>query len=407
MTSQPTVVVLGFIGRMPVAGVAWQALHYLEGLRRCGSDVYYIEDTGDWPYDPQQNAITADGRYTVRYLSRVLGWCGLEGRWAYRAESEGGRYYGMSEGQVTDLFRSADVLLNLTGSTVLRDEYCAVPIRIYLETDPVLPQIEVAQGRRFTIDFLAAHTHHFSFGENLGAADCGVPVGCFTYEPTRQPVILDWWQANTKLPWGRHSCLPTSKPRSIAASPAGCLTTVACWQQSGKDFEWQGEQYLWSKHHEFLKFLDLPLRSGRSFELALSSADADAVQLLTRHGWRVADALQLSLEMGTYHAYILASRGEFTVAKDQNIRLQSGWFSDRSACYLAAGRPVITQDTGFGKVVPTGQGLFAFRRMEDILSAVEAIDSDYERHCRAAREIAAEYFAAEKVVGEMMTRAAA
>src|SRR5262245_48375355 len=267
MTSQPTVVVLGFFGRTPVAGVAWQALHYLEGLRRCGMVVYYIEDTGDWPYDPEQNAITADCRYTVRYLSRVLGWSGLEGRWAYRAESEGGRYYGMSEGQVTDLFRSADVLLNLTGSTVLRDEHCHVPIRIYLETDPVLPQIEVAQGRRFTIDLLAAHTHHFSFGENLGAADCGVPVGCFTYEPTRQPVILDWWQADTKLP-------PTSKPRSKAASPAGSLTTVANWQQSGKDIEWQGERFLWSKHHEFLKFLDLPERSGRSFELALSCGDA-------------------------------------------------------------------------------------------------------------------------------------
>ena len=183
------------------------------------------------------------------------------------------------------------------------------------------------------------------------------------------------------------------------------FTTVANWRQSGKDIEWQGERYAWSKHLEFLKFLELPRRSDQSFELALSCDDPGALDLLRTHGWRVVEALALSREVEPYRDYIRASRGEFTVAKDQNIRLLSGWFSDRSACYLAAGRPVLTQDTGFGNVLPTGRGLFGFSTMEDVLAALDAIRGDYEGHCRAAREIAAEYFAAEKVVGSLLERA--
>jgi hypothetical protein len=383
---QVLIVVLGLAGRTPLGGVAWQLLHYLEGLRRLGCDVYYLEDTGDWPWDPEQNTISSDPSYTVGYLAGLLGRFGFGERWAYRAEPQGGRVYGLPESYVKDLFRRADALINLTGATVLRQEHLSVPVRIYLETDPVLPQIEVAQGRRFTIDLLVAHTHHFSYGENFGAADCGVPVERFRYLPTRPPVVLGWWQGGP-------------------APADACFTTVASWEQSGKDIEWQGETYCWSKHHEFLKFLDLPRRSDQAFELALACDDAPALALLREHGWRVTDALRLSLEIAPYREYLCASRGEFTVAKDQNIRLRSGWFSDRSACYLAAGRPVLTQDTGFGNLLPTGRGLFAFRTMADVLTALDAIHSDYKGHSRAAREIAAEYFAAEKVVGSLLKRA--
>jgi hypothetical protein len=398
MSRKPLVVVLGFLGRMPVAGVAWQVLHYLEGFRRLGCDVYYVEDTRDWPYDPVQNAVTGDCRYGVAYLARLLGAYGLGERWAYRAAPEGGRLHGLPESRLAEVFRRADALVNLTGGTVLREVHLRVPVRIHLETDPVLPQIEVAQGRELTIRLLEAHTHHFSFGENLGAPDCGVPVTRFRYLPTRQPVILDWWRGDGPP--------PVSPPVPGGDTGGGArFTTVANWRQSGKDVEWQGERYAWSKHHEFLKFLELPRRSGRPFELALSCDDAGALQLLRAHGWRVVEALSLSREVGPYRDYIRASYGEFTVAKDQNIRLRSGWFSDRSACYLAAGRPVLTQDTGFGNVLPTGRGLFAFRTPEDALAALDAIRGDYEGHSRAAREIAAEYFAAEKVAGNLLERA--
>jgi hypothetical protein len=199
--------------------------------------------------------------------------------------------------------------------------------------------------------------------------------------------VLDWWAPERVGP---------------ASADVGCFTTIASWQQTGKDLEWNGQVYTWSKHLEFLKFIDLPGRSGQEFELALACGDAQAVRRLEAHGWRVRDALSLSRDPLPYREFITGSRGEFTVAKDQNIRLRSGWFSDRSACYLAAGRPVLTQDTGFGNVLPVGEGLFAFDSMESALAALEAIRSDYPRHRRAARAVAEECFGAEKVLKDVL-----
>ena len=240
--SKLVLVVLGMMGRTPFAGVAWQVLHYLEAFRRLGHDVYYVEDTGAWPYDPEQNTITDDSSYTVNYIGRLMDWCGMRDRWAYRSVTEAGRTFGLSEAQVSQVFQQADALINLTGATLLGAEHLRVPVRIYLETDPVLPQIEVALGRKFTTDLLSAHTHHFTYGENLGAADCRVPLGCYEYYPTRQPIVLDWWNSG-----------------GISAQPSASLyTTVASWEQTGKDVVWDGETYSWSKHLEFLKFIDLP-----------------------------------------------------------------------------------------------------------------------------------------------------
>jgi hypothetical protein len=395
------VVVLGILGQTPFAGVAWQVLHYLEGFRRLGYDVYYVEDTGDWPYDPEQGGVTDDCRYTASYIARLMTWCGLPDRWGYRAAAQGGRSFGLAESQLAHLFEEADTLVNVTGSTWLRDEHLRVPIRIYLETDPVLRQIEVAQGRQSTIDHLSAHTHHFTYGENFGAPDCGVPLGRFDYRPTRQPIVLDWWTSAGRL----------ARNGSRQPSAASAFTTISSWQQSGKDVEWNGETYHWSKHLEFLRFIDLPRRTGQPLELALAPGGAqatrlftEAVQLLRSHGWWVVDAIVVSKDILPYRGFILRSRGEFTVAKDQNVRLRSGWFSDRSACYLAAGKPVITQDTGFGNILPTGRGLFAFRTVDEILDAFGQIDADYDTHAQAAREIAREYFAAERVLASLAER---
>src|SRR5207245_11356377 len=173
---------------------------------------------------------------------------------------------------------------------------------------------------------LGAHTDHVSYGENLGAPDCGVPLGRFRYFPTRQPVVLDWW------------------PPVAGAPPAdAAFTTVANWRQIDNDIEWNGQAYRWSKHAEFLKFMDLPRRAGEMFELALACDDARAIHQLEQHGWKVRDALPLSRDILPYREYILASRGEFTVGKDQNIRPRRRCLSARSACDLAPGRPHITQ----------------------------------------------------------------
>jgi hypothetical protein len=389
------VIILGTMGQTPFAGMAWQVLHYLEGFRRLGFEVYYVEDTGNWPYDPARNAVTDDCSYALEHIGRLMAWAGLADRWAYRAATRENCVFGLSDSHFSRLFEQADVLVNLTGSTVLRDEHLRVPRRVFLETDPVLPQIEVAQGRQFTIDLLSAHTDFFTYAENLGAQDCGVPNGHFKYCPTRPPVILDWWTSSAGV----------SESENGRDSTSFRFTTIANWRQSGKDIEWQGETYTWSKHQEFLKFIGLPRRINHQIELALSNIDQEATELLTLHGWRIVRAVDVSTDISQYNDYIRGSRGEFTVAKDQNVRLRSGWFSDRSVCYLAAGAPVITQDTGFGNILPTGEGLFAFNTMDEILEAFDRIDSDYEKHSRVARDIAEEYFSAERVVGDLVAKA--
>jgi hypothetical protein len=379
------VIVFGILFWYPLAGVTWQFLHYLIGLRRLGYDPYYIEDSARWVYDPALNDLSPDARPNIEAVAPVLERFGFSGKWGFRGCYPGGECFGMTESQILALYDEAEAFLNVTGAQELRDEHLTVPHRIYVESDPVAMQIRVAKQESDSIETLRAHTKLFSFGENLGAPDCGVPVAEFDWLPTRQPVVLDLWT-------------PVSEDN-------GAYTTIATWRNTGKDVHWNGETYYWSKDREFKKLLDLPSRTSATFELAMNPENSAG--LLAEHGWRLRDSIDVSRDTERYRRFLRESRGEFTVAKDQNIRLRSGWFSDRSACYLAAGRPVINQETGFSKVLPTGSGLFAFQTAADVVQAIEIIESDYERHRRAALEIAREYFAAEKVIGSLMERAGA
>ena len=383
--SGPRVVVYGVLGQSPFAGVTWQVLHYLEGFRRLGLDVNYVEDTGEWPYDPVSDVVTADPAYTLRYLKDALSRCGMDDRWFYRCAPEGGAIHGGSERELADVLNSADVLVNVTGATVLGEEHLRVPIRVYLETDPVLPEIEISEAAPFTVSQFDAHTHIATFGENFGAPDCGVPLGDYLYVPTRQPVVIDWWS------------------RTEPTASDGAFTTIASWRQSGKDVTWQGMTYTWSKHVEFEKVLDLPMRVPAPFTLALSGADSDDIERLASMGWEVEDALRLSGDPDRYRQFLRSSRGEFTVAKDQNVRLRSGWFSDRSACYLAAGLPVVTQETGFSNVLPSGSGLFGFGTVDEAAAALQAIVADPDLHSHRAHEIAREYFEATTVLADLLS----
>jgi hypothetical protein len=308
----------------------------------------------------------------------------LAGRWAFQAFHTDGRCYGMSEGRLKELYQSAALIINLHGGTIPRPEHCATGRLIYIETDPVDIQIELHDHLQRTIDFLAPHRAFFSFGENFGNQDCNLPLSeRFHFRPTRQPVVLDFWQHASN---GR----------------ADTFTTIANWRQPHRQVRFQGEVYHWSKHFEFLKVLDLPRRTRQPFELALASFQDEDRELLEAKGWQVRPALDFSNDLDEYRNYVTGSRGEFTVAKDQNIRLRTGWFSDRSATYLAAGRPVITQETGFSNVLPTGAGLFAFATLDDIVAAVDQINADYPRHSRAAANVAREYFDAGVVLKKLI-----
>lgn len=380
------IIVFGILFWFPLAGVTYQFLHFLIGLRRLGYDPYYIEDSSRWIYDPKLNDISPDATGNLNAVVPVLEAHGFKDRWAFRGNYPGGRCYGMTEENILRLYREAGAFLNVTGAQELREEHMACRRRIYVETDPVEAQIQAAQGNKKTFAALDAHDTHFSYGGNFGKPDCLVPMGRYKWLPTVQPVLLDFWEN------------PARKANGAA------FNTIATWHHKGKDIVYNGEKYYWSKDREFKKFLDLPLRRAVPFELA-TGVDEATQQLLNQNKWRLTDPLRLSSNLTDYHNFILQSRGEFTVAKDQNIRLRSGWFSDRSACYLAASRPVINQDTAFDSYLPTGKGLFSFKTMDDILAAVDEIEGDYEGNCRAAREIAAEHFAAEKVLASLMGRA--
>ncbi|HLC20852.1 MAG TPA: hypothetical protein VJM10_01930, partial [Candidatus Methylomirabilis sp.] len=204
------------------------------------------------------------------------------------------------------------------------------------------------------------------------------------YQKTRQPIDLDLW------------------PVAYDAE-ARYFTTIGNYRQSGNDVEYNGELYRWSKHHEWERFLELPRRTAQPFELAMKPDDPADRERLEAHGWHLVSPFEMSLDVfGSYMAYFRRSRAEFTVAKDQNVRLRSGWFSERDACYLACGKPVVAQDTGFSHILPTGEGLFAFTTMDEALAAIDAINSDYRRHCEAARAIAEEYFEARMVAARLL-----
>jgi hypothetical protein len=379
------IIVFGILFWYPLAGVTYQFLHYLIGLRRLGYDPYYVEDSGRWVYDPQINDLTPDASGNIGAVAPILEAHGFGDRWAFRGNYPDGRCYGMSEEQILRLYREADAFLNVTGAQEIREEHLACRRRIYVESDPFASQAKVVQGDAATIAALEAHDTHFSFGENLGQPDCGVPVERFRWMPTRQPVALELWDN----PYG---------------TDGNAYNTITTWHNRGKDVVFRGDTYYWTKDREFEKFLDLPRQRPVPFELAAGVGE-DVQRLLRDHGWHQIHSVHVSEDPDRYRAYIQRSRGEFTVARDQYVRPRTGWFSDRSACYLAAGRPVITQETGFSRYLPTGKGLFGFQSMDDVLGAVDAIESDYEGNCRAARKVAAEYFAAEKVIGTLMSRA--
>jgi glycosyltransferase involved in cell wall biosynthesis len=377
-------VILGMMGRSPFGGQTWLYLNWIRAFSRLGHEVYYIEDDTVWPYDPEQNTVTDDCSYAAKHIANCMRRIGLPDRWAFRLADREDACWGISARGLEELYRSCDALLNVVGATDLREEHLVAPLRVYVQTDPVIAELRLANGDEHTRIAFANHHVIATYGENYGAPDCGVPLNGVVYKKTRQPVDLDLW------------------PRAYDLR-ARLFTTIGNYNQPGSDVEYNGEVYRWSKHHEWEKFLDLPRWTKQPFELALNLDDSASRGRLEAHGWALVSPLQMSLNVfGDYPAYFRRSRAEFTVAKDQNVRLRSGWFSERDACYLACGKPVVAQDTGFGNVLPTGEGLFAFTSMEEALDAIDAINGDYRRHCEAARAIAEEYFEARSVAARLL-----
>lgn len=391
------VVVTGFLASMPFGGMTWQALQHVAGFRRLGFDVWYVEESEGISLSPSTAEYSAKLDENVDYLARQLARIGMEDRWIYKF-THGDRYARGSDHELAELYRTADAVVDVCGGQSLGANGRPIRRAVMLETDPVAWQVWVADGHEGTIEALSRYDVLFTYGENLGQPDCDVPVAMFDWKPTRPPVIVDWWGGGGV----------TNR----------ALTTVTSWRQTGRrDVVVDGRLLLWSKREEWLRFAEVARSAPIALELCaqhLVDEDArwgrevnqmmsDDSAIMRANGWRIVSAHGMRAPED-YRAYIRGSAGEFSISKEQVVIPRTGWFSDRSASYLAAGRPVITQETGFSKFIPTGEGLLAFSDVDEARAAIEDVSSDYERHAKAASEIAHEYFDSSKVLESVVER---
>ncbi len=364
----------GIIARYPFGGVTWCSLMYLLGLRALGHDVFYVEDTGECVYDPVRNTRALDPSYGTGYIHAALEPFGLGDRWAF--VNYDGTYHGRSAEDVRRYAGSADLFINLSGgSWFWRDEYARIPRKVFIDSDPAFTQLAIAKAEPWYVDFFRRFDRLFTFGANIGTPASPIPTSGFAWHPTWQPITLDQWTARN--------------------GPGGAFSTVMTWRiESFTDVGGHKDQ-------EFLKFLDLPSRTSQRFRLAVNGPQG----LLRAHGWETVDAMQVSRTPWGYRDFIHASRAEFGVAKHTYVASRSGWFSDRTECYLASGRPALVQDTGWTAHLPHGEGLLGFTTPDEALDGIDRINSDYARHAEAALEIAREHFDAARVLTRLLDMA--
>jgi hypothetical protein len=404
VSSKLRIVVTGLIAEHPrLGGVAWDYAQYAAGLARLGHDVYYLEDSGEWPYVADGGAsreswIARDPTPNVRHLASVMEHFGLGDRWLYHFPIKP-RWYGLSDRKRREVLASADMLINVSGTLARPSDYRQIPRLVYVDSDPAFTQVKHAmpRGQKKFQSRLTAHDTFFSFGERIGKTALANGID---WRPTRQPILLSEWGSGTPA-------------RNV-------FTTVMSWtsyrplRHSGRSFG--------QKDVEFRRFVDLPsaVRPAR-LEVALGGTrhvrweapDGSARardgrtprEALEAAGWRVVDAASVSGDLDTYRRYLESSKAEWSVAKNGYVTGETGWFSCRSACYLAAGRPVVVEDTRFGDVLPVGEGICSFRTPGEAAEAVHEIEDGYGRHARAAREIAEEYFHSDRVLARLVDEA--
>jgi glycosyltransferase involved in cell wall biosynthesis len=387
MKGHPRVIVAGYFVRFPLGGYVWQVLHYLLGFERLGCETYFYEDSAFYAdaYDPQSGDVGPRYDYGVRRLAETFAKFDLGNRWVFWDRARD-LYHGLSRSETERVFSTADVFVNVAGVNRLGDRP-RPPVRIFVDIDPGVTQINYANHSPHIDDLLAENNLFFTVGENIGTPRCPLPTGGIAWRPTRPPVACDLWESAT---------LPLAAP----------FTTIGRWDASARDLELRGVRYHWRKSLEWMKFVELPARTRERFEVAMDvDRVAEDARRLRAGAWEIRSPLEVSIDYERYRRYIQESKGEFSAAKGMNIELRTGWFSDRSVCYLAAGRPVVLQDTGFPDVIPTGRGIFAVRDVDDAAEAVRAIAEDYASQSAAARAVARECFDAPKVVAPLVEAA--
>jgi len=406
-----TIIVTGQIAQHPYGGVTWDFMNYLLGLKALGYDVYYYEENAEWSYNSIKNSTTEfitsglqrlkkdkwtnnilksaakeDTIYHVKYLEKVMRYFGLSDKWCYcvrNSNTQNNFCFGINNKEMQKLFSSADAIMNLCGACNLDLIEKINGKKILIDEDPMSIQLKMLNKKEHDTFLKGGHDYFFTFGENIHRRDCKIPIDKgVAWKTTRFPVHLDAWKFKIN-------------------KKANKFTTVSSWQ-SYKGFNYKSERYSGCKSVEFLKFSNLPSMLNKPFELAFSITGntvstakikkaKNSLNKMKANGWSILDSLHISKNWLSYKNYIYDSKAEFSVAKELYTKAKTGWFSCRSTCYLAAGRPAVLQETGFSKFIPTGKGLFSFSNMQEAIDAINEINKDYEFHCKEARKIAEKY----------------
>ncbi|MEI6948732.1 hypothetical protein V9K67_16190 [Paraflavisolibacter sp. H34] len=385
------IIVSGFIGLYPTGGVTWDYIQYPLGLHLMGHDVYYLEDTQQYARYQSAGRAWDDASDSIEYLKKTMEEFGLTDRWAYR-DIGSGRCYGMSLEQLKEICRTADVFINVSAATVLREEYLHIPTRALIDSDPMFTQVEYRNEHAAgpgtepapKASLLEWYTHHFSFGEHMHREGCLIPTLGVHWKPTRQPICLGYWANEHPMPNHR-------------------FTSVMNWSVRSP-LQYNGQQW-GQKDVEFEKVQPLPQHfPAENFHLLLTGVSKEQQAELNRWGWTLSDPLKVLTSPQAYKSFITHSTAEFSVAKETYVKANSGWFSCRSACYLAAGRPVITQETQWSRYIPSGRGLFAFTDLPSAVGAIAEVAAAPRKHSDFAREIARDYFDSSKVLNDLLNR---
>lgn len=376
-----TVIVSGMVGGVPrQGGATWAVLQYVLGLRRLGHDVVFLEQVPATALLPAGAPLGhAENAW---YFRNVMVKFGLEHSSALLLEGTH-ETVGLEYADVRQAAERADVLINVAGMLTDEELVRHIPIRVYLDLDPVFTQLWHDQ---YHIDMrFAGHTHFVTVGLGIGSSECPVPTCSIEWITTVQPVVLDQWPVADRV-----TC--------------DALTTIANWRGYGS-VERDGVFY-GQKAHALREYIHLPRLVDANFVLALAihPDEVKDLEALAENGWQIVDPAVVAATPDDYRRFIQGSKAEIGIAKSGYALSRSGWFSDRSVCYLASGKPVVAQDTGFSRYLPTGAGLFGFTTAEEAAEAIERMERDYRHHAHAARGLAERCFDSDRVLSSLLQR---
>lgn len=349
-------------------GATWAVLQYFLGLRDLGHDVLLVEPVSEDSLHSQAATISYFDSLAVLEGRAALLWTGSE------------RTTGVGLEELRKFSRQADLLINVSG--MLADERLLepIPVRAFLDLDPGFNQVWHLTGEDMGLD---RHTHFVTVGQAVGDPECAVPTCERRWIKTLPPVVLAHWPVASR-------------------NPAGDITTVGHWRSYGS-IEYGGIRY-GQRAHSLRDLIEIPSRVEEQFTLALGIHPGEVrdLEALRRNGWNLVDPTAVAGTPGRYASFIRGSKAELGVAKSGYVASRSGWFSDRSASYLASGRPVVAQETGFRRALPLGEGLLAFSTLDEAIASVEEVRLRPARHASRARELAEEAFDSRKVLTRLL-----